>query len=116
MKHKRLYKVTFYNEGKVYEIYAREISQGQMYGFIEAGDFVFGEKSAVVVDPSEEKLKAEFGNVKRTFIPLHAVIRIDEVEKEGSAKITVVGDKAGNVAAFPGAVYAPGRLPEKPKE
>jgi hypothetical protein len=113
MKRRQLYKVTFYNEGKVYEIYAREVSQGAMYGFIEAAGFVFGEKSAVVVDPTEEKLKSEFGAVKRTFIPLHAVIRIDQVEKEGSAKITAVGDKAGNVAPFPGVVYAPGRRPEK---
>ena len=112
MKRRQVYRVSFYNEGKVYEIYAREVTQGALYGFVEAAGFVFGEKSAVVVDPTEEKLKSEFEAVKRTFIPLHSVIRIDQVEKEGTAKITAAGDK-GNVAPFPGVVYAPGRRPEK---
>ena len=48
-----------------------------------------------LVDPSEEKLKAEFQGVKRSYIPMHAVIRIDEVEDSGPARIR--DNKAGNV-------------------
>ena len=59
-----------------------------MWGFIEIEELVFGERSAVLVDPSEEKLKTEFAGVKRSYIPLHSVIRIDEVEKEGVSKIS----------------------------
>ena len=60
------------------------------------------EASTLVVDPSEERLKQEFGSVNRTYIPLHAIVRIDEVEKEGSNKIIEnSGDKGSNVAAFP---------------
>jgi hypothetical protein len=58
-----------------------------MYGFIEVEEFVFGERSQVLVDPSEEKLKSEFASVKRSYIPLQSIIRIDEVEKEGTVKI-----------------------------
>jgi len=39
----------------------------------------------------------EFGGVKRSFIPIQAIIRIDEVEKEGVATIS----KGDNIAAFP---------------
>ena len=39
-------------------------------------------KKQVVVDPTEEKLKSEFTGVKRSFIPMQAIIRIDEVEKK----------------------------------
>ena len=73
-----------------------------MYAFVEVGDIIFGERSKLVVDPSEEKLKSEFSEVKRTYIPLHAVIRIDEVEKEGKAKITPTDtEKIGNISHFP---------------
>ena len=63
------------------------VYQGDMYGFVIVEDFVFGEKSAIVVDPSEDKLRSEFNGVKRSFIPMHEIIRIDEVKKQGSAKI-----------------------------
>ncbi len=114
MKPKRIYRIAFHNGGKLYEIYAREVSQGELYGFIEIGGIVFGEKSAVVVDPTEERLKAEFSDVKRSYIPLHAVVRIDEVDKEGTARISAAGE--GKVTPFPGSLYAPGKPPERPAE
>lgn len=85
-----IYKVIFYNQNQVYEVYARAIYQSDMYGFIELEEFVFGERSQVLVDPAEEKLKTEFAAVKRSYIPLHSIIRIDEVEKEGAVKVTEV--------------------------
>jgi len=69
-----------------------------MYGFIVVEDLVFGENASIVVDPSEEKLKTEFANVKRFFVPTHNIVRIDEVDKEGISKITPA---EGNVKQFP---------------
>lgn len=102
-KKKNIYKIQFHSQGKLYELYAREVTQSSMYAFIEVADIIFGEKSKLVVDPSEEKLKQEFASVNRTYIPLHSVIRIDEVDKEGVNKIIEgTGQKdGGNVAAFP---------------
>ncbi|MGB5339455.1 MAG: DUF1820 family protein [Gammaproteobacteria bacterium] len=34
-------------------------------------------------------------------MPLQAVIRIDEVEREGANKITAAGGKTGSVTPFP---------------
>jgi hypothetical protein len=95
-----LYKVVFVNQSKVYEVYARQIHQSNIFGFIEVEEFVFGEHSSVVIDPSEERLKDEFGEVKRSYIPMHAVVRIDEVEKRGTAKIVAFGGKAEDVYSF----------------
>ena len=78
-----IFKVMFVNQGKVYEIYARKVSHGNLFGFIEVEELVFGERSTVVVDPAEEKIKAEFSDVKRTYLPMHSVLRIDEVKKQG---------------------------------
>jgi hypothetical protein len=95
-----IYKVIFLNQGQVFEVYAREIYQSEMYGFIEVEEFVFGERTQMLVDPAEEKLKNEFAGVKRSFIPMHSIVRIDEVEKEGVGKVTEAkGD--GKIAHFP---------------
>lgn len=107
MPDKRLYKVSFFNQGQVYEVYARHVSQGGLYGFIEVEDLVFGEKTQIVVDPSEERLEREFEGVKRFHIPMHAVVRIDEVEKRGTSRITPPPSEGGNVAAFPMPIYGP---------
>ena len=101
-----IFKVLFMNQGSVYEVYARSISHGALYGFVEVEELVFGERSTVVVDPAEEKIKAEFEGVKRTYLPLHSVIRIDEVDKQGISKIS--RSEGGNVAQFPVPMYTPG--------
>jgi hypothetical protein len=102
MSKQRLYRITFTNQGQVYEIYARNVSHGGLLGFVEVEGLVFGEKSSVVLDPAEEKLKTEFGNVARTFVPVHAVIRIDEVSKPGVAKISPLPEGvSGKVTPFP---------------
>ncbi|MGH8508511.1 MAG: DUF1820 family protein [Gammaproteobacteria bacterium] len=96
-----MYKVIFHNQGKVYEIYAKNVVQSGMYGFIEVDKLAFGTRSMLVVDPSEEQLKSEFAGVSRTYIPLHAIIRIDEVDKEGKVKVTQGGSEGANVTPFP---------------
>ena len=106
MTARRLYKVVFLNQGKVYEIYARSVSHGGLFGFIEVEELSFGERTSVVIDPSEEKIQSEFSGVKRTYIPVHAILRIDEVEKQGVSKISDAD--SGNVTQFPMPVYTPG--------
>ena len=100
-----IFKVAFMNQGKVYEIYARSVGHGELFGFLEVEELIFGERTALLVDPAEERIATEFSGVKRTFIPLHSVVRIDEVDKEGTCKITEV--KGGNVAQFPFPPMAP---------
>lgn len=110
---KRIYKVIFLCQGKVYEIYARNVSHGALFGFVEVEELLFGERTTVVVDPSEESLKTEFAGVRRTYVPMHAVVRIDEVEKEGSARVVEGGEEGGKLSPFPVPVYPPGSKPGK---
>ena len=106
MSKKTLFKVVFMSQGQVYEIYARSVGHGDMFGFVAVEELVFGEKTTLVVDPSEEKIKSEFEHVTRTYLPMHSIIRIDEVDKRGVAKISKA--EGGNVAQFPMPVYTPG--------
>ena len=105
MSDKHLYKIVFLNQGQVFEIYARSVGHGQLFGFVEVEELVFGERTTVVVDPAEEKIKSEFANVRRTYLPMHSIIRIDEVDKQGKSKISKL--EGGNVAQFPMPVYTP---------
>jgi hypothetical protein len=104
MASSHIFKIMFVNQGKVYEVYARKVGQGRLFGFIEIEELVFGERSTVVLDPGEERIKSEFQGVKCTMLPMHSILRIDEVKKQGTAKISAL---EGNVAQFPMSLYTP---------
>ena len=96
---KSIYKVLFHSQGQVYEVYAHNIYQSDLYGFVEIEDYTFGNRSQMLIDPSEDRLRNEFEGVQRSFIPMHAIVRIDEVEEEGVAKIS--DSKGEKVTPFP---------------
>ena len=105
MASSHIFKIMFVNQGKVYEVYARKVGQGRLFGFIEVEELVFGERSSVVLDPGEERIKSEFTGVKCTMLPMHSILRIDEVKKQGTAKVTAF--EGSNVSAFPMSMYTP---------
>ena len=107
MKKKSIYRVIFLNQGQVYELYASEVDASEMPGFVAVSDLLFGERSSVLIDPAEERLQSEFEGVHRFSVPMHAVIRIDEVEKRGISKIRPAGDDGTNIHAFPGSAKKP---------
>ena len=102
---KTIFRIQFHNHSRVYEIYANEVSQAHMAGFIEIGEIIFGEQSRLLIDPAEEKLKTEFAHVKHTFVPHHAIIRIDEVEQSGKNRI--LDSDGSTVTHFPGSTSTP---------
>ena len=101
-----IFRITFINPGKVYQLHAESVHQSDLYGFVTIDKLIFGETSTLLVDPSEEKLRSEFSGVKQVTIPMHSVIRIDEVEKRGQNKIFDL-DSNANVTAFPSGFFTP---------
>jgi len=112
---KKIYRVRFLNDGRIFELYARQVTQGSLFGFVEVSDLVWGSKSEVIIDPSEQELRNEFNGVTRLHVPMHAVLRIDEVEKGGTGKILPL--PSGPRPAQPSApIYTPGPAgPLKPR-
>ncbi|WP_374321740.1 DUF1820 family protein [Pseudoxanthomonas kaohsiungensis] len=104
---KPLYKVTFLNHGKVYELYARHIAGSSLWGFTEVGELVFDVHEGLVVDPTEERLRDEFGNTRKLHLPMQSIVRVEEVERKGQSAIrdATTGEKV--VTPFP--------LPANPK-
>lgn len=111
MSDPRLYKVSFYNQGQIYEIFVRQVYQSDLWNFLEVEGFVFDNRSDIVIDPGEEKLKTEFANVERCYIPAHSVVRIDEVSKQGQAKIKPI--KANDKITYFSSASDPSAKPKK---
>ena len=104
MPEEKLYKLIFMSQDEVYEIYARQVYQSDIFGFLTVEKLSFRENNnSLVIDPSEERLQQEFKNVDRFFVPMHNIIRIEEVSKTGTAKITEIKDK---ITRFPSPTYS----------
>lgn len=97
----RIYRVSFHHSGKVYQLHAQRVGSAELYGFVELADLLFGEHTSLVVDPAEEKLKAEFDGVQRLLLPMHSVIRIEEVERRGQNRILDLDGGFSNITLFP---------------
>ena len=74
-----------------------------------ARNFLISNKKALYASRENiaqvEKIKSEFEDVRRTYLPMHSIIRIDEVDKQGISKISKMQN--GNVAQFPMPMYTP---------
>jgi hypothetical protein len=98
---KKLYKITFFNAGKIYELYARKIMSGDIWGFTEISELVFDVNEGLVVDPTEERLRDEFASTKVLHLPMQSIVRIEEVDRKGQLAIrdATTGEKV--VTPFP---------------
>ncbi len=97
----QIFRILFHNNGKLYQLHARQVSQGDIYGFVEIRDLLFDEHTSLVIDPAEERLKSEFEGVERILVPMHAVVRIDQVNSQGQNKILDIDGIGSNITPFP---------------
>jgi len=99
---KPLYKVTFLNHGKVYELYAHRVaSSNTLWGFTEIAELVFDVHDGLVIDPTEERLREEFANTRVLHLPMQSIMRVEEVEKKGASAIREAASGEKVVTPFP---------------
>lgn len=104
---KSLYKITFLNHGKVYELYARSVASSALWGFTEVAQLEFDVRDGLVLDPTEERLRDEFGNTRVLHLPMQSIVRVEEVEKKGASAIRDATTGETVVTPFP--------MPGKPR-
>ena len=104
---KPLYKITFFNHGAIYALYAHRVGSSHLLGFTEVADLVFDLHDGLVVDPTEERLRDEFGGTKSLHLPMQSIVRIEEVEKKGQSSIREATGGENVVTPFP--------MPAKPR-
>ena len=83
----KLYRVAFLNHGKVYELFCTGVCTSGLLGFIEVSGLELGDKDSLVVDPTEEKMRDEFDGVEVLHLPMHSVLRVEQVRKKGQLVI-----------------------------
>lgn len=85
---KNTYKIVFYDEEhKPLTIYAQNVYQSDILGFVTAEKLLFPEPSEIIVTPDQDKIRNMFKNTEKTIIPINLIIRIDEVTPDVSAPV-----------------------------
>lgn len=106
MANKRLYKIIFLNQGKVYELFSRSVTSSGLWGFVEVSELVFESGESLVVDPTEEKMRQEFEYARVLHLPIQSVLRVEEVDKRGQC---LIRDRESGEKVTPFPISPPGR-------
>ena len=85
----------------MYELYARRVGASPLWGFTQVADLVFDVAEGVVVDPAEERLRAEFADTRVLHLPMQAVVRVEEVDRKGVSAVRDAAAGDGVVTPFP---------------
>ena len=102
----KLYRVAFLNHGKVYELFCRGVNTSHLLGFLEVTGLEFDNKDSLVVDPTEEKMRDEFEGVEVLHLPMHSVLRVEQVNMKGQA---VIRDRESGEKVMPFPIQPGGR-------
>jgi hypothetical protein len=106
MAEKRLYKIIFLNQGKVYQLFSRNVASSGLWGFIEVADLIFESGESLVVDPTEERMRQEFEGARVLHLPIQSVLRVEEVDKRGPC---LIRDRESGEKVTPFPLSPPGR-------
>ena len=98
---RQYFKILFRDQNEVLELHAAHIFQSELYGFIEVEELILGMGNDIVVNPKKEKVREMFSHVHRSFIPLNAILRIDEIEFSENTGDNKHENSNGNVTRFP---------------
>jgi len=102
----KLFRIAFLNHGKVYELFCSGVCSSGLLGFVEVSGLEFGDTDSLVVDPTEEKMRDEFDGVEILHLPMHSVLRVEQVKKKGPA---VIRDRESGEKVTPFPIQPGGR-------
>ncbi len=102
----KLFRIAFLNHGKVYELFSTGVCTSGLLGFIEVSGLELGDNDSLVIDPTEEKMRNEFDGVEILYLPMHSVLRVEQVKKKGPA---VIRDRESGEKVTPFPIQPGGR-------
>jgi hypothetical protein len=102
----KLFRIAFLNHGKVYELFCSGVCTSGLLGFVEVSGLEFADQDSLVVDPTEEKMRDEFDGVEILHLPMHSVLRVEQVRKKGPA---VIRDRESGEKVTPFPIQPGGR-------
>ena len=93
------YRVIFSYEGKTRELFAKYICEESLMGFVEVEELLFTTTSSII-DTQEDQLREAFQGVKRTYLPLHSIHRIDELDSQQCQRLGLLKSQEKNTVAY----------------
>jgi hypothetical protein len=90
-----LYKVHFKWNDKDVELTAKSLDLTHPY-FVSIKDMVFPEKGSLIIDPSADEIRKNFGKANHLMIPFQTVALIEEYKDEDVAKVMPFSFVEGN--------------------
>lgn len=80
-----VYRTVFTHLDQVYTVYSQGISEETLVGFIELDSIIEVKQEVVLSTESHETHQLflqQLASIKRTYVPMHAVVRIDEMTRK----------------------------------
>lgn len=80
-----VYRTVFTHLDQVFTLYSRGVSEETLVGFIEVDDILAVSQEIILSSENQatQNLYIEqMESIKRTYIPMHAVVRIDEMSRK----------------------------------
>ena len=78
---KPIYRILFRHESHKIELYARRVFPSDFLGLVRIEDLIFFEdKNSLLINPMDDKIKKEFADTRVLHIPLHCLLRIEELK------------------------------------
>ena len=87
-----LYRVVLQSPDEQCELYAVRVAQGHLPAFLELEQIVFADRASGHASAAQERLRSALAEVKRCYIPLARIVRIDEIAYAAAAELR--GDTA----------------------
>ncbi len=85
-----LYRVHFKWKQKEIQLTAKSLDLTHPY-FVSIKDLVFPTKKKLIINPSEDDLRKDFSETNHVMIPFQAVILIEELADESTARVMPFG-------------------------
>jgi|GEM_PF-3381178 len=80
-----VYRTVFTHLDQVYTLYSQGISEETLVGFIEVDGILSMAQDIVMSTENQEAhevFRQQLQSIKRTYVPMHAVVRIDEMTRK----------------------------------
>jgi hypothetical protein len=105
-----VYRTIFTHLDQVYTIYSQGVSEETLVGFIELDSILLVTQDIILSSENQtahEPFMKQIESIKRTYVPMHAVVRIDEMTRKHFDYEVLDGDeKPMNVQHIRGGNYS----------
>jgi hypothetical protein len=105
-----IYRTVFTHLDQVYTLYSKGVSEETLVGFIEVDSILSVSQDYLMSTETPENSFSlyihQMEGIKRTYVPMHAVVRVDEMTRQHYEFMVLNKDNTANVQHIHGGKYS----------